>query len=142
MIELIIKILVGVQIVNDKEGLSKSWELLVRFDELLPRMESTNENRCFSYPTHTDIVEIKDLTNIKIHLVVLNEHTLGYIFPEIPTSVQILHTSPLKGSPTTSNLTSSFPVSDNIRLASEKDFDDYRVHFGSYGNSEIYQYKK
>ena len=53
-------------IVNDKEGLSKSWELLVRFDELLPRMESTNENRCFSYPIHTDIVEIKDLTNIKI----------------------------------------------------------------------------
>ena len=81
---------------------------------------------------------------MKIKLVVYKNHTLGYILSELPNSVQILHTSPLKGSPTSSNLTSNFPINDqkDIRLASEKDFEDFRVSFKGYDNPEIYTYNK
>lgn len=78
-----------------------------------------------------------------IKLVVYKNHTLGYIQPELPKIVQILHTSPLKGSPTTSNLTSSFPIhnDEDYRLASEKDFEDFKVMFNGYKNNKEYLYK-
>ena len=78
----------------------------------------------------------------KTRLVVYNGHTLGYILPELPKSVQVLHSSPLKGSPTTSKLTSSFPISspDQVRLATVKDFEDFRVHMGQFANPEEYEY--
>ena len=80
----------------------------------------------------------------KIKLVVLDDHTLGYILPQLPNDVQILHTSPLKGSPTTSNLTSSFPIGthSNVRLASENDFNDFGVYFEGYKNDNSSHYAK
>jgi hypothetical protein len=87
--------------------------------------------------------------NDRIKLVVLNEHTLGYIFPRSSYEgewknlvyVNILHASVLKGATQTSN-----PVllcsTDKIRLASEKDFDDFRVNFKGYNNAVEYEFKK
>jgi hypothetical protein len=82
------------------------------------------------------------MNNSLIKLVVYNSHTLGYIFPVYPNDVQILHSSPLKGSPTTLNLTSSFPIrkSDSLRLAAESDFQEFRVSFKGFDNSKEYLY--
>lgn len=77
----------------------------------------------------------------RIKLVVFNNHTLGYIFPSMPNSISILHESLLRGAPHTTN---AFPDSkhinatDSVKLASEKDFNDFNVHFGSFGNKEEY----
>ena len=72
-------------------------------------------------------------------LVVFNEHTLGYILPQLPERVQILHTSILRGSYYTDR--SVIYVSDGVvRPASEKDFDAYRVHFGGFNNSDKYDF--
>ena len=78
----------------------------------------------------------------KIKLVVFNEHTLGYIIPELPKYVQVLHDSILKGAPSNYNRTPDRLISpnDKVRLASEKDFADFRCVFGSFGNKKEYEY--
>ena len=80
----------------------------------------------------------------KIKLVVYKGHTLGYILPELPNSVQILHSSPLKGAVGTTNLQNNFHINNpnEIRLASESDFDAFRVSFDGYKNSPDYIYQK
>jgi len=77
----------------------------------------------------------------RIKLVVFNEHTLGYILPEQPERVCILHTSILKGSYLTDR--STIYVSDGtVRLASEEDFNSFRVSFQGYDKlTEIYEYQ-
>ena len=79
----------------------------------------------------------------KIKLVVYKEHTLGYILPELPDSVQILHSSPLKGAIGTTNLQNNFQINNlnEIRLASESDFDAFGISFDGYKNSPDYIYK-
>lgn len=69
----------------------------------------------------------------KIKLVVLNEHTLGYIDPRMPDYVYVLHTSILRGSNLGMNQ-SNYLLSkrDNVRLASVEDFDVYRVVVDGY----------
>jgi hypothetical protein len=76
----------------------------------------------------------------RIKLVVFNEHTLGYILPEQPERVCILHTSILKGS-YLSNSSTIYVSDGTVRLASEKDFNSFRVLFSGYKNlPEIYEY--
>lgn len=76
----------------------------------------------------------------KIKLVVMNEHTLGYIFPEQPKYLHILHASILKGS-TFPNDGQSVYIGRGatIRLASEQDFNDFRVVMNGYKSDE-YEY--
>ena len=76
----------------------------------------------------------------RVKLVVFNEHTLGYILPEQPERVCILHTSILKGSYLSDR--SGIYVSDGtVRLANEQDFHSFRVSFQGYDKlTEIYEY--
>lgn len=79
----------------------------------------------------------------RIKLVVLNENILGYITPEQPNYVSVLHASILKGA-TYPNHCGPYLLgsSDKTRLASEKDFNDFRVSFQGYDNlTEIYEFK-
>ena len=87
-------------------------------------------------------------TKDRIKLVVLNEHTLGFIFPPSHyenysglTFVNILHASILKGAVQTVN-----PIligsTDIVRLASEKDFDDFRCMFDGFNNENEYEFLK
>ena len=76
----------------------------------------------------------------KTKLVVVNEWLLGYINSYDHTTVQILHGSVLRGCYNTW----SCPLnpSDTIRLATEKDFDDYRVSFVGYNNPDLFIFRK
>jgi hypothetical protein len=76
----------------------------------------------------------------RIKLVVVNEHTLGYIDPRTPNTFNILHASVLKGSSYQNLSAPSIPKNGKIRLATPKDFDDFRVDFTGYDNEEEYIY--
>ena len=77
-------------------------------------------------------------------LVVVDEHTLGYIDPEQPDYAGVLHASILKGA------TFCVPASiepilikhKKVRLASENDFNDFRVSFKGFDNEQLYEFKK
>jgi len=72
----------------------------------------------------------------KIKLVVVNENTLGYINPKTPNLLGVLHSSILKGAPFIlyPGPRSIFET-DKVRLASEADFEEYRVCFNGYKNN-------
>lgn len=77
----------------------------------------------------------------KIKLIVYNEYCLGYILPEYPNMVCTLADSVLKGAPfRVINEPYQITKSDKIRLASEKDFEDFRVSFERYDNRKLYEY--
>lgn len=77
----------------------------------------------------------------RIKIVVVDEHTLGLMRPN-SRNIEILHSSILKGSPYGRLPESIDMAGKTIRLASEKDFNDFRVYFGAFGNDEIYEYDK
>ncbi len=82
-------------------------------------------------------------TSTKIQLVVLDNHTLGLINPG-SDHVDVLHSSILKGAPfelfPSGKLISMYKTK---RLASEKDFDEFRVSFEWYKkHPEEYEFKK
>jgi guanyl-specific ribonuclease Sa len=78
---------------------------------------------------------------MKTKIVVLNEHTLGYITSDLPNYVQILHSSILKGSPYGLNPDSILIGSgDKLRLASSIDFNEYRVSERGFINPREYEY--
>lgn len=73
----------------------------------------------------------------KTKLVVFNEHTLGFITSETPEYVQPLHASILKGAPFETYPSSKWiSKNDKVRLASEKDFNDFRCSFEGYKEEE------
>jgi hypothetical protein len=83
---------------------------------------------------------MKSLKNVnmnKIKLVVMNEHTLGYVFPEQPKYLHTLHSSILKGSTYPNDGQSIYiGTSDKIRLASLVDFNEFRVSMKGYNDTE------
>ena len=107
-------------------------------------MKTENNETTLKAGTSALPSEIKDASSTKIKLVVYKEHTLGYILPELPNSVQILHSSPLKGANSTTNLHDNYHINNlnEIRLASEKDFDDFNVDFKGYDDKEVYEYSE
>ena len=73
----------------------------------------------------------------RIKLVVYNEYMLGFIDPQLPQYIQVLSDSILKGSPL-GLWPSSVLINkrDNVRLASRKDFEDFRHSFEGYTDKE------
>ena len=79
----------------------------------------------------------------KTKLVVINEHTLGYIMPETPNYAGILHTSVLRGSYYNGMGGPIYIKNENVRLDTKKDFDDYRVVFSGYEkHPELYEFQE
>lgn len=76
----------------------------------------------------------------RIKLVVVNEHILGYIEPNKDGVLYILHASILKGAGFSSNNIVMLSKMDKVRLASERDFENFRICFIGYNNPEIYEY--
>lgn len=74
--------------------------------------------------------ESNDDDPVSAKYVVLNEHTLGYLIPEMPNAMGILHASILRGSPHNDldGWTLLVPSVDTIRAATPEDFRLYRVH--------------
>lgn len=76
-----------------------------------------------------------------IALVVLNEHTLGYIQLCNPHTLCILRESIVKGSGFSCTHTSlQLLPSDKVRLATKRDFEEYNVEFEGYENDNVYTY--
>lgn len=76
----------------------------------------------------------------KIRLVVINENILAYSISG-SKSYGVLHASVLRGA--TCNPHSGFHQEpESIRLATEKDFDEFRVHFEGYKNDPDYEYAR
>jgi hypothetical protein len=74
----------------------------------------------------------------RIKLVVINENTLGYLIPGIDWA-GVLHASVLKGSKF-NNYSHAYIKDEKVRLASEKDFEEFRVSFKGYENPDEYEY--
>lgn len=79
----------------------------------------------------------------RIKLVVINENTLGYIRPEQKHNYFVIHASILKGA--TFELHPHCKLlnkSDVVRLASKKDFDEYRVSMNGFDNKKFYEFSE
>lgn len=77
----------------------------------------------------------------KTKLIVVNEHTLGYFLPGETENYGVLHASILKGATfEISPGIKSIKSLDNVRLASEKDFEAFRVSFEGFGNRNEYEF--
>lgn len=77
----------------------------------------------------------------RIKLIVYNNYTLGYILPELPNRVQHLRTLFSRGGTWSMSEASKFvSPRDSIRLASEKDFDEFGVSFDGYREDNHYEY--
>jgi len=78
---------------------------------------------------------------MRTKLVVINEHTLGYIHPLAPNEAGILNASCLRGA-TRFWCDGPIPLSplDNVRLATPADFNTFRVVFSKgYQNPAEYE---
>lgn len=76
----------------------------------------------------------------RIKLVVLNEHTLGYVYPNKPNDCFILQSSVIRGAVNNGFMKPICYKLDNVRLASAKDFDEFRVVFNGYNNPNEYEF--
>ena len=77
----------------------------------------------------------------KIKLVVYNEYALGYIMPEQPDKVCTLVDRVTLGAPFRTMFEPYFiRKNDTVRLADRQDFEDFRVVFDGYDNTEEYEF--
>ena len=77
----------------------------------------------------------------KIRLVVYNEYALGYIMPQQPDKVCTLADRSTLGAPFRTRLVGYLRgKNDTVRLAGRKDFDTFRLSFGGYDNTQMYEY--
>lgn len=76
----------------------------------------------------------------KTKLIVADEHTIGYIIPN-SNMVCILHASVLMGA-TSYNTPKPIYMFKKIRLATESDFNNFRVSFQGFNNEKEYEYQK
>lgn len=70
----------------------------------------------------------------RVKLVVAHEHTLGYVYPEQPNDIWILHASVLRGA-TSGRLQGSIPMpqdASKVRPATLADFKAYNVNPDGY----------
>lgn len=76
-------------------------------------------------------------------LVVVNDNVLAVVYPERPNTAQVLRASVLRGSFDRDG-DIMFIKGKNVRLASEKDFDDFRVCFSpiGFGNPDNYEFQQ
>lgn len=73
----------------------------------------------------------------RVRLVVVNENTLGYVIPDT-LNVGILHTSILRGSHFDKwGIIGAYSFA---RLATKKDFEDYRVSFEGFEDKTKFVY--
>lgn len=85
------------------------------------------------------------LDDANTQLVVFEENVLGYIKPIMPHTLYILHSSILRGAISNNGFDIHIDIHKlkDIRLASEKDFEDYRVCFSDgYKDNKEYDYAK
>ena len=75
-----------------------------------------------------------------VKLVVVNENILGYIEPETPQSISILHGSILRGANRTEGNISLYGQ-EIVRLATEQDFINFNVSIEGYKNNPQYTYQ-
>lgn len=78
----------------------------------------------------------------KTLLVVVGEHTIGYIDPSSPLHFGIFHASGLRRSPYSNIQGFAMLPNNEWRLATEKDFEDFNVSFEPYKDNENFLYKK
>lgn len=110
--------------------------------KIFGKLVKHNQNETIIKNKYLCSVNPKTIEKYVVKLVVMNENTLGYIQPETPDTINILKESILKGG-YSSTTPHSLPIkqSDIIRLASEKDFNEFNVSFEGYKNDPDYQYK-
>jgi len=79
----------------------------------------------------------------RIKLVVGDGHTLGYINPINPNTINVLKADTNKGAIYTTNIVYSLHRTQfkKIRLASAKDFDKFNISFVGFDNKFEYLYK-
>jgi hypothetical protein len=81
-------------------------------------------------------------SNTKIKLVVIDEHTLGYINPLLPEYAGVLRSLVAKGANFSVHNDPIHLGGNTIRLATAKDFDEYRVLFTGFEKDPNYEYQK
>ena len=79
----------------------------------------------------------------RIKLVVGDGHTLGYINPITPNSFNVFKADSSKGAIYTTNICNSLDITQfkKIKLASAKDFENFKVSFVGFENKNDYLYK-
>lgn len=88
-----------------------------------------------------------NLNEERVQMVVLEEHTLGYLIPNMGNLyLDVLSASVTKGAPSHYGKNGNFVSVENknIRLATEEDFQKFRVQIEGYKNEEdiLYNRKK
>lgn len=83
---------------------------------------------------------LKDVTELMADLIVLDENILGYTLPN-PAFAGIIQASVLKGATTGLNAGYTTTLGKTIRLATEKDFEAFNVHFEGYKKDAAFNFK-